>query len=61
MTLTKLKKAILEWANRKGEEAYAEDAAKHCKVSRELSKKAFEALHKTKELVCLDGCDKCDS
>ena len=60
MTFEKLKKAILEWANREGDEVYAEDAAKHFGVSRDRAQKAFDALHKAKELTCVDGCDKCD-
>lgn len=61
MTLAKLKKEILAWANGIGDEIYAEDAAKKFKVSLDLVRKAFAELHKTKELVCADGCEKCDS
>ena len=62
MTLVKLKKAILAWANERGEEVYADDAAKKFKVSRALARKAFDSLHKAGELVCADEpCKKCES
>lgn len=61
MTIAKLKKAILTWANEKGDEVYADDAARKFKVSRRLARKAFDALHKSGQLVCAnEPCKRCD-
>lgn len=60
MTLSKLKKAIVVWINDRDRETYPDEVAKKFRVPKRTAIKAMLQLHKEGQVVCADGCEKCD-
>ena len=58
--LSELKRKIVMYANEQEDEIGPCEVAAQFKVTHFFALKAIKELHRDGELVCADGCDKCE-